>query len=225
MMVFLLALALAAAPVDKALDAARNAQDRPALERIAAEAAASAAKQPQDPRMQYRSALAQSYLAEVALELRDRNLAKDAAERGIRAAEKAVALEGRTAEHHRVLGTLCGQIIPANVWSGLKYGRCALDSINKAIELDARSALAHVSRGVGNYYLPSSFGGGVDKAIIDFRKAIELDPKLAEAHMWLGLALRKEGKNAEARTALNRSLELNPARVWTKQQLEKTPAQ
>jgi Flp pilus assembly protein TadD len=78
---------------------------------------------------------------------------------------------------------------------------------------------------VGNYYLPASFGGGVEPAIRDFQKSIELDPKLAEAHLWLGLALRKAGRAAEARTALSRSLQLNPRRVWAKQQLEKTPAQ
>jgi len=46
---------------------------------------------------------------------------------------------------------------------------------------------------------------------------------LADAHLWLGLALRKAGRNAEARRAIARSLELNPRRVWAKQQLEKTP--
>jgi Flp pilus assembly protein TadD len=78
---------------------------------------------------------------------------------------------------------------------------------------------------VGNYYLPSALGGGEDSAVRDFRKAIELDPKSADARLWLGLALRKLHRNAEARQALSRSLELNPNRIWTKQQLEKTPAQ
>ena len=225
MMTFLLALVLFAPAGDKALEMARNAQDRSALERIAGEAGVAAGKQVNDPRAQYRYALAQSYVAEVALELRDKNLAKNAAEAGIQAAQKAVSLDGKTAEYHRILGTLCGQVIPANVWAGIKYGRCALDSIEKAIQLDGKSALAYVSRGVGNYYLPASFGGGVDPALRDFRKAIELEPGLAEAHLWLGLALRRAGKNAEAKGAFKRSLELNPSRVWAKQQMEKTPAQ
>jgi tetratricopeptide (TPR) repeat protein len=119
---------------------------------------------------------------------------------------------------------LCGQVIPANVLAGLKYGRCALDSINKAIELDPKSAIAYVSRGVGNYYLPAAFGGGPDVALKDFQKAIQLDPKLAEAQLWMGLTLRKLNRNAEARSAFGKSLQLNPDRIWTKQQLEKTPA-
>jgi tetratricopeptide (TPR) repeat protein len=136
-----------------------------------------------------------------------------------------VALQPGNAEHHRILGTLCGQVIPANVLAGLRYGRCALDEVNKALELDGRSSMNWLSHGVGNYYLPASFGGGVELAVKDFQKAIELDPKNAEAHLWLGVALRKLNRAAEAQKAIQQSLKLNPARVWAKQQLDKTPAQ
>ena len=206
------------------LEQARDRQDRAALERIAASYNAAAAKQANDAQAQYMLAVAQSYLAEVATELKDKNGGRSAAEIGIKAAEKAVSLKPAVAEHHRILGTLCGQVIPANVLAGLKYGRCALDSINKAIELDPKSAVAYVSRGVGNYYLPAAFGGGPDVALKDFEKAIQLDPKLAEAQLWIGLTLRKLNRNADARAALAKSLQLNPDRIWTKQQLEKTPA-
>jgi tetratricopeptide (TPR) repeat protein len=212
-----------AAPALTHLEQARDRQDKPALERAAAELTDAAAEQPQDPTAQYRAALAQSFLAEVAMELRDKERAKSAAEAGIKAAEKAVALNGSVAEHHRVLGTLCGQVIPANVIAGLKYGRCAQESINKAIELAPKSALAYVSRGVGNYYLPPMFGGGPDVAIRDFQKAIELDPNSAEAYLWMGIALRKANRNAEAQKAILKAVALNPRRVWAKQQLEKTP--
>jgi hypothetical protein len=40
----------------------------------------------------------------------------------------------------------------------------------------------------------------------------------------LGLSLRKENKDAEARRAFEKSLALNPDSVWAKQQLAKTPA-
>jgi Flp pilus assembly protein TadD len=77
---------------------------------------------------------------------------------------------------------------------------------------------------VGNYYLPASFGGGADIALKDIDKAIELSGTYAEAHLWRGIALRKLGRNAEAHASIEKSLKLNPARVWAKQQLEKTPA-
>lgn len=204
------------------LEKARDRQDRAAIEK--AIAGLEAQQKPGDPDAHYRAALAYSTLSEVALELRDKGQAKRAAEAGIKSAERAVALKPTNAEYHRILGTLCGQIIPANVLAGLSFGKRAQESINKAIALDPKSARAYLSRGVGNYYLPAAFGGGIEPAIGDFRKAIEIDPNLDEAHLWLGLALRKANRNADARKALEKSLALNPDRVWTKQQLEKTPA-
>lgn len=205
------------------LDRARDQQNRGALERLASQFSAAAGKQPNDVNVQYRLALAESYVAEVAMETGDKNAARAAAEDGIKAAQRLTSLSPQNAEYHRLLGTLCGQVIPANVLAGLKYGSCARDEVNKAVELDPKAAANYVSRGVGNYYLPPSFGGGAEVAIKDFEKAIALDPRSAEAHLWLGLALRKANRNAEARRELQRSLELDPARAWAKQQLAKTP--
>ena len=219
----LLAGCLGAATGD--LESARDRQDRAALERAVAERAAAAGKTPQDAEAQYRLALASSYLAEVALELRDKAQAQRAAEAGVKAADRAIALKPDNAEYHRVLGTLCGQVIPANVLAGLTYGKRARDAVDKALQLDPKSARAWLARGVGNYYLPSAFGGGATLAIADFRKAIQLDPPYADAWLWLGLGLRKENHNAEARKAFAKALELDPDRIWTKQQLEKTPPQ
>lgn len=219
----LLSLVLAATAAD--LTTARDLQDKEALRQAIAELSRAAQKKPDDAGAYYRLALGHSYLSAVAFETKDKALAETAAEAGIRAAERAVALQAGVADHHRILGTLCGQIIPANMLSALKYGKCAKESIDKALQLDPASSDAHVSRGVGNYYLPAVFGGGVEPAVRDFEKAIELNPKSAEAHLWLGIALRRMKRNAEARAAIGKSLEINPRRVWAKQQLEKTPAQ
>jgi tetratricopeptide (TPR) repeat protein len=221
MLVLLLAAALAAG-APNALDSARDRQDRATLQKMTEQFGAAAEKAPNDAAAQYRCALAASYLAQVAQEQRDRALAKQAAQRGIKAAERAVALKP-DAEHYRLLGTLYGQAI-ADLMSGLSYGPRAKDAINKAVSLAPKSPMAYVSRGVGNYYLPSQLGGGPKVAIPDFRKAIQLDGKNAEAWLWLGISLRKDNKSAEARQALQKSLELNPNRVWAKQELDKTPA-
>ncbi|MCE5310315.1 MAG: tetratricopeptide repeat protein [Acidobacteriales bacterium] len=206
------------------LEDARDRQDRAALEKKIAELAVTAARRPNQADAQYSLAVAQSYLAEIALEMRDKALAKNAAEAGIRSAERATALRPDVSDYQRVLGTLCGQVIPANVLSGLRYGKCAQDAVAKAIKLDPRSSMAYVSRGVGNYYLPPALGGGPELAIKDFQRAIQLKSTNAEAYLWLGIALRKLNRNAQAREAFNKSLELNPRRVWVRRQLEKTPA-
>jgi tetratricopeptide (TPR) repeat protein len=205
-----------------ALQSARDQQDRAALQKIVDESAAAAAKAPNDAEAQYRMALASSYLAEVALEVRDRKMAEQAATRGVKAAEQAVALKPDVGEYYRVLGTLCGQVVPANVLAGLSYGKRAKDAIDKAVAKDPKSSSAYMARGVGNYYLPAALGGGMELAIADFHKALDLDPKNADAWLWLGLALRKQNKDADAQQAFQKSLALNPQRVWVRQQLEKT---
>jgi tetratricopeptide (TPR) repeat protein len=223
----LLLVYLAAAPAaSPELLKARDAQSLPQLEQIASQLSSAADRQPGDARAQYQAALAQSTAAEVATELHDKNRARGASEAGMKAAERAVALKSSEAEYHRIWGTLCGQEAAAvGALGALKYGRCALDEVNKAMELDPHEPMNYLSRGIGNYYLPAAFGGGVELAVKDFERAISLDANSADAHLWLGIALRKLNRNAEARKEFERAAKLNPARLWAKQQFEKTPPQ
>jgi tetratricopeptide (TPR) repeat protein len=204
----------------------RDRQDRAGLERNAAALQAAAEKTASDPKGWYEAAIAYSYLAEVAYELHDKSASERAAEAGVKDAEKAIAINGKVADYYRVIGTLCGQVIPANpIMGALAYGKRAKEALDKALEMDPKSAKAHVAHGVGFYYLPASFGGGPDNAIKDYKAAIALDPKNAEAYLWLGVAYAKAHQNAQAREALAKSLQLDPDRLWTKEQLTKVPAQ
>jgi Flp pilus assembly protein TadD len=216
-------IVVAAAASPSPLETARDSQDRAALQRMAEQAGAAAAKAPGDAAAQFQAAVAWSYAAEVAIEQHDRKAGRAAAEQGIRPAERAVSLQPNNAEAYRVLGTLYGQAI-TDVLSGLSYGGKAKSALAKAVELAPRSSEVWTAHGVGNYYLPVQLGGGPDAAVADFHKAIELDPRNAEAWLWLGVALRKQNKDAEARQAFAKSLALNPKRVWVKQQFDKTPA-
>ena len=223
--VFAILLTAAAHASDSELQQARDKQDRAALDRIAGQYAAGAQAAPKDAEAQYRAAVAASYVAEVAIEVKDKEKARHAAESGITPAEHAIALKPNNGEYYRILATLYGQIIPANPMAGLSYGKKAKDAIAKALELSPKSASVHMAEGVGNYYLPPMFGGGPELAIKNFREAIALDPKSSECYLWLGIAQKKLHQNVEARQSLAKSIELNPARVWAKEQLEKTPAQ
>src|SRR5438309_67398 len=113
-LVLALVAAGAAMAAQSPLDVARDAQDRAALQKLVDAAADAAAKAPNDLEAQYRMALASSYLAEVALEVKDKKQAETVAERGIKAAERAVSLKPDS-RNYVVLGTLCGQVVPANV--------------------------------------------------------------------------------------------------------------
>jgi tetratricopeptide (TPR) repeat protein len=222
---FLVAFLAAAPPWSAELQKARDTQNRIELERIASQLSVLAAKQTNDAEAQYQAALANSVLAEIAAEVRDKNQAQAAAEAGRRAAERAISLKPANAEYHRILGTLCGQEAAAVGGLGaLRYGRSSLEEVDKALELDPKASMNYLSHGIGNYYLPAALGGGVELAIKDFEKAITLDARSADAHLWLGLALRKASRDAEARKEFQRSIELNPARLWAKEQLAKTPA-
>ncbi len=205
------------------LESARDRGDLAAIDRFIGQAGGAAANSPD---AQYKLALAYSYGAEVAMEQRDKKKSEALAEKGLESAQKAVAANGGNAEFHRLEGALCGQVIPANPLMGaLKYGQCARDEINKAIQLNPNLALAYVTRGVGNSYLPASMGGGADVATKDFDKAISLDPKLADAYLWKGITLRKANRIGEARQALEQAAKLAPNRVWIKEQLQKLPPQ
>jgi len=221
---FSVCLLLAAQPGSE-LVSARDHQDLAALNHFITQYEQAAKANPQCLECVYKLALADSYAAEVAMEVRDKRKSEAYAEAGMDFAQKATASNPNNAEYHRLLGELCGQVIPANpIFGALKYGQCAKEEIDKAIQLDSKLALAYVSRGVGNFYLPSSMGGGLDIALKDFDKALSLDPKLSEAYLWKGVSLRKANRNAEARQAFQKALEIDPQRMWAKQQLDKTPA-
>jgi tetratricopeptide (TPR) repeat protein len=203
-----------------ALDSARDRQDPAALGKLLDAAAASAAKAPNDAQAQYQAALAASYLAAVRIELHDKSGRAAAAERGIAFAERAVALKPGDGECYRVLGTLYGQAV-IDLMSGLRYGPKAKEAIGHAVEKAPRSSNVYVARGVGNLYLPVQIGGGAEAALPDFRKAIQLDPRNAEAWVYLGVALRMDKKEDEARKAFNKALEINPNRFWVRELLVK----
>lgn len=223
---FLAATALHGAAWESDLLKARDRQDRDGLQKMISGLQAAADKVPKDAIAQYRVALANSYLGEICLELKDKAGAEKAADAGSHAAQAAIALDPKNAEYYRVLGTLCGQAIPAvNMLSALTYGKRAKEAINKAMELDGKSARVFLAEGVGNYYLPQQLGGGPEVALKDFQKSIELDSKTGDAYLWLGLALRKLHRNGEARVAFQKGIDLDPQRIWLKEQLEKTPAQ
>ncbi len=222
----LLVLAAAVSFAADDLEHLRDRQDRAGLDARAAALHQAAEKNPADAGGWYRSAIAYSYAAEVAMEMRDKTASEKAAETGVGDIDKALELNGKNADYFRVLGELCGEVIPANPIMGvLVYGKRAKEALDKAVELDPKSPRVFIAHGVGYYYLPVNMGGGPENAIRDFKQAIALDSKSAEAWLWIGIALKKEHQNAKAREAFEKSLQIDPDRVWAKEQLDKTPAQ
>src|SRR5437868_10604498 len=97
--VFFGMLVMAAVAGTSELEQARNRQDLPALERIISQCQQAAQAKSQSAEATYQLALAYSYAAEVAIEIRDKKKAEALAEKGIEAAKKAVSEKPSNAEY------------------------------------------------------------------------------------------------------------------------------
>ena len=101
----LLPLSLVSAPSGE-LEKLRNAQDRGGLDSRASALHADAEKAGSDANKWYRSAVAFSYAAEVAYELRDKKGSQHAAEAGLSDAERAISINGCPSPEMRKLQLL-----------------------------------------------------------------------------------------------------------------------
>ncbi len=79
----------------------------------------------------------------------------------------------------------------------------AINDIQKAIQLNSREPLYYAEQAVLLYRVKD-----IDEAILSCRKAIELDSSFPDAHRLLGICLRDKGNTAEARTELQRAVDL-----------------
>jgi tetratricopeptide (TPR) repeat protein len=80
-------------------------------------------------------------------------------------------------------------------------------------------------KGIQAIYTPAQYGGGLAIAEEQLKRSIQLfvtdaptppDPSWgkAEAYVWLGQALQKQNRPAEARTAYQQALALQPDYPW-----------
>ncbi|HEX6053240.1 MAG TPA: tetratricopeptide repeat protein [Gemmatimonadaceae bacterium] len=129
-------------------------------------------------------------------------------------------------------GAVVGQLIglSSNPLSGMTLGPKASGLIERAMELEPNNPRVWLVRGISSMFTPKMFGGGTDKAERDLRKAAELfaaervvapAPSWghADAYIWLGQTLQKEGKAEDARAAYEKALELSPSNAWVTQSL------
>jgi tetratricopeptide (TPR) repeat protein len=203
---------------DPEIAAAREARDRARVEELqkAVAKAKSEAAAKNSFETYLRLALFQSYLCE-AIESggRDEKLFKQAAEEGVAAAEKAVGLNPNSSAAYQLLGDLLNQLIPHVFGGGMRYGKRATDAMDRAIELDPKNVDAYVSRAIGYYYTPDSFGGSKAKAFEMLKKAAEIDPREDSPHIWLAMFHLDADRREEALAEIELARKANPDRVFT----------
>lgn len=123
---------------------------------------------------------------------------------------KGLAEEKQSKEHDEFLKrTSLGQTAKedwnrdGNEFFALENYREAIESYNKALELDPEYASAWVNRGSAFYKL-----GLYHDAVADYDKAIRIDPQSALAWNHKGLALKKLDQNSDASNAFAKAKEL-----------------
>jgi tetratricopeptide (TPR) repeat protein len=198
--------------------AARQARDHASVEdlqRIVAKAQKEATEK-NSFESYLRLAQFEVWLCEAAEARENTKLFKQAAEAGVAAAEKAVALNPKSSEAHQLLGDLLSQLIPHVYGGGMRYGQRSTDAMDKAIELDPKNINAYVSRAISYYYTPDSFGGSKSKAFEMLKKAIEIDSLSDSPHIWLAIFHLDASRRDEALSEINLALRANPDRVFTK---------
>ena len=149
--------------------------------------------------------------------------AERALDEAIANVQQSLKLNEKSADAHSLLADLYGRKISFGMamFTGPKYGPKVDAENRRAFELDTNNSVAFASRGRQYLEAPKMFGGDLDKAISDFRKATQLDPKSDETFVWLALALRKKGDNAGADQAVSEALRLNPRNAFAKQTAKK----
>ena len=224
--IYLVALSLLTpwAPATTTIDespevvAARKARDRGSVEDLQKAVARLKrdAEQKKSLAAYLQLALFNVWLCEAAEDNQNNAVVKAAAEAGVAAAEKAVAIDPQSSEAHQLLGDLLNQLIPHVYGGGMKYGKRATDEMDRALELNPRNVDAHVSRAISYYYTPEAFGGSKTKAFELLKKAVEINSAEDSPHIWLATFYLDDGKQADALREINLALSINPDRAFTK---------
>jgi len=164
------------------------------------------------------------WLCEVGRDSNNEQLVKTAAEDGVDAATKAVGLDARSSEAHRLEGELLGEMIPHVFFGGARYGPLSSKQLDRAIELDPRNADAYIARGVNYFYTPPVFGGGHDKAIAMLKKAIEVNSTADSAYLWLAQIHLENGNIDSSFQEITEARRINSERSFTNHLYEQITA-
>ena len=129
------------------------------------------------------------------------------------------------AETHALLAMVMGSLIGEDHSAAPVLGPMIPQEMTAAITMAPTNPRVWLLRGIQSFYTPIQYGGGLPVAETQLNRAIELfatdnpAPPLpswgrAEAYVWLGQVLQKQGRTPEARTAYNKALAIQPNYPW-----------
>ncbi len=159
----------------------------------------------------------------------DRNRSKALLKEAEKQLDLVVEREPENAEARALRGSAIGDRIGGPV-SGALLGRRASAAHKRAFELAPENPRIALLRGIGFYYTPKAFGGGVANAEEELRRSVELFDRQpsdddwpswgrVDALGWLGIVVAERGGIDEARELYGRALELRPENRWVRDEL------
>ena len=130
-------------------------------------------------------------------------------------------------ETHALLSSVIGRSIAFHPIKAMFLGPESGSQMTSAIALDATNPRVWLLRGISAMFTPAQFGGGLSEAEKHLKKAAELFESdhpvapapswgKAETYAWLGQLYQKQNKPADAVTAYNKALELDPQFNWVR---------
>jgi tetratricopeptide (TPR) repeat protein len=152
---------------------------------------------------------------------------RDLLARAQQALERSAALRP-IPETYAILSAVAGQQAGAARGVGaMRHGMRAGAEMERAVELGAGNPRVWLTRGTNALYTPAMWGGGQDKAQQYLQKAVDLFRTdsargplptwgRAEAYAWLGMVLLRKREYAQARTAYNEALRIEPGYGWVR---------
>jgi len=156
----------------------------------------------------------------------DKHKARRYFEAAWESAQRAVELDGKLSDAHRLVGEAIMRLISHKGWRfAAANSKKAKEAVEKALRLNAANTLAHLALGQWYFFTPGIYGGDLRKARRSFERALEAaktDHERFLAQIWLGQVLLTQGDKAQAKEHFERALEIYPNSRWAKALLEET---
>ena len=132
-------------------------------------------------------------------------------------------------EAHALRGTVIGERI-SGFFKGMFLGPKASRALNRAHQLAPDSPRVALQRGVGFFFTPRMFGGGLKRAEQELRRAWGLFEQENDDRAWpswgridtlgwLGQVVAKQGRVDEAQALYQQALSIDPDHAWIRDEL------
>jgi len=139
--------------------------------------------------------------------------------------EKSIKINPEFSDAYALLGNFYGMKAGDNPLAGMVYSKKSNDAFREALEKDSLNPRAWYLQGVSVLYTPKAFGGGPQKALKYFKKALTLFKKgygkkglirwgEPDCMVFLGIAYEAMDSLNAARNAYKKTLEIYPDYGW-----------